>query len=182
MTTREDKRPNLWLPFQPYRKELRFLLLFVGLLALLNFGYFLLGGTWVEEYVLVQLTAKPTFTLIQFLTPSEELLLDGTKLTSPQVYFEIVRGCEGMEGMLLMISAIIAFSLPWREKLKGILLGLLFIYIFNLLRIVGLYFLVRYHSSMFYFAHLFVGQSITIILVSVFFILWISRSMKRHEG
>lgn len=181
MATTSGKRTNLWLPFQSYRKEIRFLLLFVGLLALLNFVYFLFGGTRVEEFMLTQLTAKPTYTIINLLTPSEELLLNGVKLTSPHVDFEIVRGCEGMEGMLLMISAMCAFSLAWKEKLKGILLGLVFIYVFNILRIVGLYYLMRYHSEVFYFAHLFVGQSITIVIVSVFFVLWISRSMKRNE-
>jgi exosortase family protein XrtM len=181
MTTNSRKRTNLWLPFQSYRKELRFLLLFVGLLALLNFVYFLLGGTRVEEFVLAQLTAKPTYAIIKLLTPSEEIVLNGMRLSSPGIDFEIVRGCEGMEGMLLMISAMCAFSLAWKEKLKGIFLGIVFIYVFNILRIVGLYYLMKYHSAAFYFAHLFVGQSITIVVVSVFFVLWISRSMKKNE-
>ena len=160
---------------------MRFLLLFAGLLALLNFVYFLVGGTAVEEFILIQLTAKPTYAIIKFLTPSEEVLLNVTQLSSPHVNFEIVRGCEGMEGILLMISAMCAFTLAWKEKLKGILLGLVFIYVFNILRIVGLYYLMRFNPGAFYFAHLFVGQSITIVIVSLFFVLWISRSMKRNE-
>jgi exosortase family protein XrtM len=181
MATSSGKPTNLWLPFQSYRKEMRFLLLFAGLLALLNFVYFLVGGTAVEEFILIQLTAKPTYTVIKFLTPSEEVLLNVTQLSSPHVNFEIVRGCEGMEGILLMISAMCAFTLAWKEKLKGILLGLVFIYVFNILRIVGLYYLMRFNPGAFYFAHLFVGQSITIVIVSLFFVLWISRSMKRNE-
>jgi len=87
-----------------------------------------------------------------------------------------------MEGMLLMISAMVAFRIAWRDKLKGILFGVAFIYLFNLLRIVGLYYLMRYTPNLFNFVHLFIGQSITIILVSVFFILWISRSLKKNEN
>jgi exosortase family protein XrtM len=181
MAAASGKQTKLRLPFQSYRKEIRFLLLFVCLLAILNFIYFLFGGTKVEEFVLAQLTAKPAYLIISFLTPSEELLLNGIQLSSPHVLFEIVRGCEGMEGMLLMISAMCAFSLAWQEKLKGIFLGLVFIYIFNLLRIVCLYYLMRYLPGAFYFGHLFVGQSITVVVVSVFFVLWISRSMERNE-
>lgn len=173
---------NLGVPFQSYRKEIRFLVLFVGLLAALNFGYFLFGETSVEEFVLTTLTAKPAYTIIKLLTPAEEVMLNATQLTSPHVGFEIVRGCEGMEGMLLMISAMAAFSMAWRDKLKGILLGVAFVYVFNLLRIVGLYYMMRYALSGFYFAHLFVGQSITIVVVSVFFVLWIFRSSGRHEN
>ncbi len=177
-----EKQTGFWFPFQSYRKEIRFLLLFVGLMALLNFVYFLLGATLVEDFILTALTAKPAFAIIHFLTPAEQAVLNGTQLSSPLVSFEIVRGCEGMEGILLMISAMCAFSMAWKEKLKGILLGVVFIYLFNLLRIVGLFYLMTYYAGAFYFAHLFVGQSITIVIVSVYFVLWTSRSMKNHEN
>jgi exosortase family protein XrtM len=178
---KSSKRNSLFDFFQSYRKEIRFLFLFVFLLAFLNFVYFLCGGTSVEQFVLATITAKPVYAMIHLLTPSEQVTLDGTFLISPHVNFEIVRGCEGMEGMLLMISAMCAFSIALTDKLKGILCGIVFIYIFNLLRITGLYYLLRYYAAAFNFAHLFVGQSITIVLVSVFFIFWISRSLKNNE-
>ena len=179
--TSSGKPNNLWVAVQFYRKEIRFLILFIFILAFLNFLYFLCGGTRVEDFFLSELTAKPAYAVIKFLTPAEQAELNGTYLTSPHVNFQIVRGCEGMEGMLLMISAICAFSIPWKDKLKGILYGIAFIYVFNLFRLVGLYYLMRYHVSAFNFVHLFIGQSITIILVSIFFIIWISRSMKKNE-
>ncbi len=178
---KSSKRNSLWAPFQSYKKEIRFLLLFVLLLAFFNFVYFLCGGTAAELFVLSTITAKPVYAVIKFLTPFEEVVLNGTLLTSPHVNFEIVRGCEGMEGMLLMISAMCAFGIAWSDKFKGILCGLVFIYVFNLLRITCLYYLMAHYPRAFNFAHLFVGQSITIVLVSVFFILWISRSMKNNE-
>lgn len=178
---KSSKQNSLWGALQSYKKEIRFLILFVLLLAFLNFVYFLCGGTSVEDFVLSTITAKPVYAVIKFLTPSEQVVLNGALLTSPHVNFEIVRGCEGMEGMLLMISAMSAFGIAWSDKLKGILCGLVFIYVFNLLRITGLYYLMRHYPTAFNFAHLFVGQSITIVLVSVFFILWISRSMKDNE-
>ena len=182
MSAKNSSKQNRLLgSLQSYRKEIQFLLLFVLLVAFLNFLYFLCGGTSVENFVLGTLTAKPAYAIIKLLSPSEQVVLNGNILTSAHVNFEIVRGCEGMEGMLLMISAMCAFSIALTDKLKGILCGIVFIYIFNLLRIVGLYYLMRYYATAFNFAHLFVGQSITIVLVSVFFILWISKSMKRNE-
>jgi exosortase family protein XrtM len=183
MSEENNRSPNsLWVPFQYYGREIRFLTIFVLTLALLNFLYFLCGATAVEDFVLSTMTAQPVFAIIKLLTPSEQAVLNGTVLTSPRVYFEIVRGCEGMEGMLLMVSAMCAFSISWSDKLKGIALGLAFIYAFNLLRIVGLYYLMTYNANVFNFVHLFIGQSITIVLVSVFFILWISRSLKKDEN
>ena len=178
--TRTEK--GLKLLYQSYKTEIRFLFLFVILMTFLNFLYFLCGGTFIEEFVLSRLTARPVFAVISFVTPGAQAVLDGTHLTSPQVNFEIVRGCEGMEGILLLISAMLAFSIPWKDKLKGIVYGLLFIYVFNILRIVGLFYLMSHYSSAFGFAHLFVGQSIMVFLVAVFFILWISKSMKKHEN
>jgi len=173
---------NLKLLYQTYKNEIRFLFLFVILMAFLNFLYFLCGGTFIEDFVLSRITARPVFAVISLLTPGEQAVLDGTHLTSPQVNFEIVRGCEGMEGMLLLISAMLAFSIPWKDRLKGIVYGLLFIYVFNILRIVSLFYLVSHYAGAFGFAHLFVGQSIMVFLVAVFFVLWISRSLKKNEN
>lgn len=164
-----------------YRKELRFLLYFIAILAGLNFVYFLVAGSAVEEFVLSVLTAKPAYAIIRFLAPHDAVVLQGNHLTSPHVNFAVIRGCEGMEGILLMISAICAFQIPWRDRLLGLLAGLLFIYSFNILRIVALYFVMTHFQSAFAFAHLFVGQSITIVIVAVFFVLWVSRSQRKHE-
>ena len=61
------------------------------------------------------MTAKPVFAIIKLLTPSEQAVLSGTLLTSPNVNFATETACEGTEGMLLMISAMCAFRISWER-------------------------------------------------------------------
>ena len=81
-----------------------------------------------------------------------------------------------MGGILLIISAICAANVRLKDKLKGLLCGVTFIYLLNILRIVALYYVMRHYNSAFNFAHYFVGQSVIIVLGCAFFVLWISRN------
>ena len=102
-------------------------------------------------------------------------------MASRYVTFSIVRVCEGMGGILLIISAVCAVNIPIKDKIRGLLYGVSFMYSINILRIVCLYYVMRYYGRAFSFAHLFVGQSVTIILGCVFFVVWISRNIGRNE-
>ena len=87
---------------------------------------------------------------------------------------EVRRGCEGIEGMLLLIAAMMAFPAGLRAKLAGMIGGILFVYVFNLARIAGLYYVVKYKPILFDMMHIYVGQIIIIFIALVFFIFWLS--------
>jgi exosortase family protein XrtM len=165
-----------------YRQEIRFTFWFLTILAGLNLLYYLLGGTAVEDFVLAVMTAKPPGYLINLLTPAERVMVNGTELTSPYVSFSVVSGCEGMGGILLIISAVCAANVPLKSKLQGLFYGVTFIYLLNIFRIVALYYVMRYWNSAFNFAHYFVGQTIIIVLGCAFFVLWISRNTAPSQG
>jgi exosortase family protein XrtM len=168
---------NLRQFFSSYRPEILFSFRFLVILALLNGIYYLFAKTPVEDFILGTLTAKPPALIINFLTPAEKVVAAGNQITSQHVVFSIVSGCEGMGGILLIISAVSATSVKLRDKLIGLLEGVVFIYLLNILRIVGLYYVMRHYGNIFNFAHYFVGQTIIIILGCAFFVLWISRNM-----
>ena len=172
---------NLRLFFSSYRPEIQFSFRFLVILALLNGIYYLFAKTPVEDFILSTLTAKPPALIINFLTPAEKVIVAGTQLTSQHVVFSVVSGCEGMGGILLIISAITAASVRLRDKLIGLLEGVAFIYFLNIFRIVGLYYVMRYWGGFFNFAHYFVGQTIIIILGCAFFVLWISKNINRED-
>jgi exosortase family protein XrtM len=174
-----DKRvfqQNVRLLWNAHRQEIRFTVYFLVILAGLNLLYYLLAGTSVEDFVLAVMTTKPPALIINFLTPAEHVVVNGTELTSQYVSFSVVSGCEGMGGILLIISAVCAANVPFKSKLKGLLCGVSFIYLLNILRIVALYYVMRYYTNAFNFAHYFVGQTIIIVLGCAFFVLWISRN------
>jgi exosortase family protein XrtM len=163
-----------WHAHQP---EIRFTIWFLLILAGLNYLYYILGGTSFENFVLAVMTAKPPALIINFITPAEQVVVNGTELTSKLVSFSVVSGCEGMGGILLIISAICAANVRLKGKLQGLLYGVTFIYLLNIFRIVALYYVMRYCNSAFNFAHYFVGQTIIIVLGCAFFVLWISRNI-----
>jgi len=172
---------NLWLFFSSHRQEIRFIFWFLVILTVLNSVYYLLAKTSVEDFILSVMTAKPPAFVINLLTPAEHVVVKGNELTSPRVSFSVVSGCEGMGGLLLIISAICAANVRLKSKLKGLAYGMTFIYLLNVFRIVGLYYVMRYCNSAFNFAHYFVGQTIIIFLGCAFFVLWLSRHVGEGE-
>jgi exosortase family protein XrtM len=173
---RRTYQRNVGRLWSAYRQEMRFTVYFLLILAGLNLVYYLLAGTSVENFVLAVMTTKPPALIINVLTPAEQVIVNGTELSSKYVSFSVVSGCEGMGGILLIISAICAANVRFKGKLKGLLWGISFIYLLNICRIVALYYVMRYYTNAFNFAHYFVGQTIIIVLGCAFFVLWISRN------
>lgn len=172
---------NLWLFFSSHRQEIRFIFWFLVILTVLNSIYYFFAKTSVEDFILSVMTAKPPAFVINLLTPAEHVVVKGNELTSAHVSFSVVSGCEGMGGLLLIISAISAANVRLKSKLKGLVYGMTFIYLLNIFRIVGLYYVMRYCDSAFNFAHYFVGQTIIIFLGCAFFVLWLSRHVGESE-
>lgn len=172
---------NLWLFFKSRRQEIHFIFWFLVILTVLNSVYYFFAGTSVENFMLAIMTAKPPAVIINFLTPAESVVVTGNQLTSQHVNFSVVSGCEGMGGILLIIAAVCAANVRLQDKLKGLLCGVTFIYLLNILRIVGLYYIMRYYVGAFDFAHYFVGQTIIIFLGCIFFMVWLSRNLGKNE-
>jgi exosortase family protein XrtM len=124
------------------------------------------------------MTSEVSSSIINFITPQEKTSVREGAITDGNFIVDIRRGCEGIEGMLLIIAAVLAFPTGLWAKLMGILGGILFIYIFNLVRIVGLYYIVKYKPALFDMMHIYVGQVIIIFVALVFFIIWLSRLEK----
>ena len=96
--------------------------------------------------------------------------------TVPDVLcMEIAKGCEGIEGILIIIAAVCAFPAGVREKAFGLLAGVLLIYALNLTRIVGLWFTLRHKPALFEIMHIYVGQTYIIFFGFIFFVWWAVR-------
>ncbi|MFZ5593915.1 MAG: archaeosortase/exosortase family protein [Pseudomonadota bacterium] len=179
MTT--STNPRTVFPAPPAGKDLRFVPLFLGIFLALHFLYTLGRGGEVERVVLDVLTVQPAVALINFITPSEQVVAQGHRLVSPQAALSVLGGCEGIEGILLLVAALSAFRLAWQDRLLGMAIGTAFIYALNLLRIMGLYYVFRYQRDWFDIAHAYVGSTVIILLGCLFFLFWANRSMARAE-
>jgi len=86
---------------------------------------------------------------------------------------EIVAGCNGVEAVLILGCAILAFPAPWKHKAAGMLLGFLAIQALNLVRIVSLFYLHEWNQVWFDWFHLYLWQALIILDALVFWLIWL---------
>lgn len=93
---------------------------------------------------------------------------------------EIVAGCNGVEAILILVSAILAFPAPWKHKFVGIALGFLAIQALNLVRIVSLFYLHQCHSAWFEWFHLYLWQALIILDALIVWLVWVRYLPRTH--
>jgi len=86
---------------------------------------------------------------------------------------QIVAGCNGVEAVLILVSAVLAFPAPWKHKAAGIVLGFVAIQAVNLVRIVSLYYLQRWNQVWFEWFHLYLWQALIVLDALVFWLVWL---------
>jgi exosortase H (IPTLxxWG-CTERM-specific) len=113
--------------------------------------------------------------------------IDGAVLRSSTGDFgvEMKDGCNGINVMILLWSAILAFPASWSMRGMGLLAGSLIIQALNMLRFVSLFYTGQYSMSWFDFAHGYLWESMLILDTLVVFWVWadrVSRSRARPNG
>ncbi|MEE9355478.1 MAG: exosortase H [Methylococcaceae bacterium] len=92
----------------------------------------------------------------------------------------IEAGCNGVEASLILTAAMLAFPTSWIFKLFGILAGFLAVQVFNIARIISLFYLGQWNLEVFEWAHLYVWQALIMLDVLIVFLLWL-RYLSRHN-
>jgi exosortase family protein XrtM len=164
---------NLIFLFKSNAREIRFFVLFVIIFFALQTAHYF-ARPYTTPLLVDKLTTAVSSKIINLITPHEKTFVQEGAITDGSFMVEVRRGCEGIEGMLLLIAAMLAFPAGLRAKLAGMIGGILFVYVFNLARIAGLYYVVKYKPILFDMMHIYVGQIIIIFIALVFFIFWLS--------
>jgi exosortase H (IPTLxxWG-CTERM-specific) len=95
----------------------------------------------------------------------------------------IERGCNGIEAVIILFSAILAFPAPWKHKLMGLVFGFLAIQVLNLVRIVSLFFLGLWNQVWFEWFHLYLWQALIVLDALIVFLVWLRYiPQKQHVG
>jgi exosortase H (IPTLxxWG-CTERM-specific) len=102
-------------------------------------------------------------------------------LASPTKSFamEVRDGCNGINVVVLLWAAILAYPASLKWKLIGLGGGLVAIQVLNLFRLISLFYLGQYSPSIFEFAHLYMWELLIIIDAMVVFNLWIRRAQPK---
>lgn len=82
-------------------------------------------------------------------------------------------GCNGVEAVICLSAAILAFPAPWLHKVMGLLIGSVAIQVLNIIRIITLFYLLQWDKTVFEWAHLYLWQALIILDAMIIFILWL---------
>ena len=89
---------------------------------------------------------------------------------------EVRDGCNGINVVVLLWSAILAYPASLKWRLIGAATGLAAVQLLNLFRLISLFYLGQYSHSLFEFAHEYLWEWLIIIDGMVVFHLWIRQA------
>jgi len=162
------------------RRALRFLGLFALIFGVL---YFLFGTAPGVRLGLIKpytvLLAKAVAVIVNVF--GADATATGTQVSSSRFSINIAMGCDGVEASSLFLSGVLAFPTSWRARLIGLALGAPLIHAINLARLVGLYYAGVYFPSAIEELHVYVAQTIVILLSTAILILWLERIAVQHR-
>ena len=130
------------------------------------------GQTWVVDPWTTGV-AKVATTVARVFDP--KVIAYGPTLTEPATGFSvtILAGCNGLEAMIVLIAAILAYPAPWRHRLLGLAVGALAIQVLNLVRIVSLFYIGQWNMQVFEWAHLYAWQALIMLDALVVWLVWL---------
>jgi exosortase H (IPTLxxWG-CTERM-specific) len=162
------------------RPEARFLVLF---LLILGGAFALLSWSPVNDHVIEPFTggiAKASGVALRAI--GQPVTQVGTSLRSPRFAVNIRNGCNGVEAMVILLAAIVAFPAPWKARLLGLAIGAVAIQIVNLVRVVALFLTGAYLPRFFDTSHTVVWQTLVILAAVLTWILWAQRVVPRRAS
>ena len=152
---------------------LRFFLLFITLLV----GLFGLRITqfmhdWVTE-PFTGVLAKISAFLIQLY--DDDVISHGIIIQSQSNGFAvaIAPNYDGIEAVIILVAAIMAFPSPWKHKLVGIGIGFLAIQALNLVRIISLFYMGQWDRNWFDWFHLYLWQALIVLDALAVWLIWL---------
>lgn len=166
--------------FTANQKALRFLTLFAAIFGVCYFFFGIAPG--VRQGVIKPYTewlAKAVAAIINLFGAGATA--NGSIVESPRFSINIAMGCEGVEASSLFMAGVLAFPTSWRAKLIGLALGVPLIHAINLARLVGLYYAGIYLPSIVEEVHVYVAQTIVILLSTAILIFWLERFATEHR-
>ena len=162
------------------RKALKFLALFALIFGVLYFFFGIAPGVRngiIKPYT--EFLAKAVAAIVNLF--GEGATVRGTMVESPRFSIQIAMGCDGVEASSLFMAGVLAFPASRRAKLIGAVAGIPLIHVINLARLVGLYYAGVYLPSIVEEVHVYVAQTIVILLSTAILIFWLDRFATEHR-
>jgi archaeosortase B (VPXXXP-CTERM-specific) len=149
-------------------------------------SFFIIVGLFIFLYYRI-LESRPFHWFMAFTAEVTGILLNitgrgvvvkDTVVSSTQFAFQIVDLCTAVMPMLILTAAVLAYPSRVKEKIIGLLVGLLGIFVVNQIRLVSLYYIGIYAPGIFETAHLLVWQSLMILLAIGLWLIWVYKYVR----
>lgn len=166
--------------FTVNQKVLRFLFLFAAIFGICYFLFGIAQGVRlgvIKPYTVV--LAKVVAAIINLF--GAQAIASDALVLSPKFTLNIAMGCDGVEATCLFFAGVLAYPTHWRARLTGFALGLPLIQVINVGRLVGLYYAGIYLPSIVEEMHVYVAQTIVILLSTAILIYWLERFANQHR-
>jgi exosortase family protein XrtM len=157
-----------------------FLVLFILTYSLFEFLYFKIPDLFLIDVIYYHGLVSPCASIINYLRPDEQVVAARNILSSHGISLEVVRGCDGAGTIFLLAAAVITFSASFKDKILGLVSGVILLALINLFRIIGLYFVMRYEAQWFTPIHTFFAPTLIIIISCLFFAVWAQCAAKKN--
>lgn len=159
----------------------KFILIFLGTLV----GLFTLEMLQpVQAHVIQPFTTGLATLSAALITPIDaDVVAYGRVIehTVNQFAVSIEAGCNGVEAAIVLIAGILAFPASWRDRLLAILLGFATIQVFNIGRIISLFYIGQWNDTVFSFTHLYLWPVLIMLDVLIVFLVYL-RYLNRRDG
>lgn len=155
----------------------RFLVKFAVVLVA---AYLFIAWNPVNDHVIVPFTAalaRSAAAILnafgQHVTTIETTITSVAAIPGARAFAVTVNnGCNGIEAMLLLLAAIIAFPATLRARLIGLAIGALVVQLLNEVRIVSLWLIGAYKPGLFDLFHGAVWQIAIVLAAILWFVKW----------
>jgi len=149
-----------------------YVVLFLAIFGALDYGYYLTRGTVVEHLLIDTLTVRPAAAVINAVVPAASARASGNSLFTQFGSVNILEGCEGSDGMFLLIAAVLPFPARRLSKLIGVIGGVSLMYAMNQLRILALLLTLHWHPDWFASLHGLIAPTCIVVAGCIFFFAW----------
>jgi len=105
--------------------------------------------------------------------------VDGALISSPDYSMRIVTECTGLVPMAIVVCAVLAYPCTAKQKAIGAALGIVALFVLNLVRTVSLFFIGGHFSSSFFnTAHFLIWQPVMIVVAIVLWLFWVEKLVR----
>jgi exosortase H (IPTLxxWG-CTERM-specific) len=112
----------------------------------------------------------------------EPVVKAGTVLRTASFAVDVKNGCNGLEAVIILAAAVVAFPATLRQRLIGLAAGFIVIEVLNLVRVVSLYWLGVHRPAIFELFHAAVWQTALILVAVGLFVSWSRGIAKATAG